>query len=194
MKGANLFLLFTIFLISCKGDTEVSAVDESYKFFNLERAGWKSKSVSHNFSNIAYTATLVPIQYYIIKSEGFNDPSRIDSIYHEHKRERVIEMQFEHDTKDDLLKSDYTNTDYESAVKYMSFSIQNDFVAVTQTGDTIPCAGVTLERNFKIAPFKRMLLHFGNVDENEQIQLIYQDQLFGNGIVKFMFKETPLKL
>ncbi|NHF58988.1 hypothetical protein FK220_006535 [Flavobacteriaceae bacterium TP-CH-4] len=196
MKGFSLTSLVLLSLLSyaCKTDTEIGKVDVSYKFFNLERAGWKSKSISHNFSDMAYTATLVPIQYYIIKNEGFENPSRIDSIYQSHKTDRVVEIEFRHDSKDDLLKSEYTRMDYESGVKYMAFSIEKDFMAVTKSGDTINCSGVTLERNFKLAPFKRLLLHFGDIPENEQIQLVYQDQLFGNGILKFKFTETPLKL
>lgn len=195
----NFILIFQVIVVSllifaCKEDTDIAQVDESYKFFNLERAGWKSKSISQNFSSIAYTATMVPIQYYIIKNESFDNPSRIDSIYNKHKTERVIEMVFRHDSKDDLLKSEYTKLDYESAVKYMAFGIEKDFMAITQSGDTINCSGVTFERNFKLAPFKRLLLHFGNIPENDQIQLVYQDHLFGNGILKYKFKEAPLKL
>ncbi|WP_396591861.1 hypothetical protein [Allomuricauda sp. R78024] len=165
-----------------------------YKFFNLEQAGWKSKSASHNLSNIEYTATWVPIQYYIIKNSGNGNPSLIDSIYQSHKDERVIEVEFKHTAKDDLLKTQYTQMDYESAVKYMSFSLEKDFVAITQLGDTINCSGVTFERNFKVAPFKRILLHFGGIPENDQIQLVYHDKLFSNGILKFKFTEKPLKL
>lgn len=188
------FIVLSLSFFGCKTDTKVGEVTETYKFFNLERAGWKSRSISHNFSGIEYTATMVPIQYYILKSESIENPSRVDSIYQRHKTERVVEIEFRHDSKDDLLKSKYTKLDYESAVKYMSFAIEKDFMAITQSGDTIDCSGVTFERNFKLAPFKRLLLHFGNIPENDQIQLVYQDQLFGNGILKFKFKKTPLKL
>ncbi len=196
MKGIIFFLVLTasLFSYSCKMDTEVARVDESYKFFNLEQVGWKSKSISHNFSNIGYTATLVPIQYYIIKNEGFNTPSKIDSIYKEHKQERVIEMEFRHGSKDDLLKGKYTHRDYENSVKYMAFQIENDFKVITALGDTISCAGVTFERNFKLAPFKRLLLHFGGIPEDDNIRLLYNDELFGNGLLEYRFNETPLKL
>jgi len=197
MKGKIPFILFLVmflFFYSCKKDKKVAFVDNEFKLFNLEESGWKSRSVAHNLSNISYTATEVPIQYYILKSEGNENHQKIDSIYLAHKDERVIEMEFEHINRDDLLKGDYTNMDYESSVKYMAFSIEKDFQAITQSGDTIACSGITFERNFKIAPFKRLLLHFGNIQEDEKIQLVYQDKLFGNGILKFKFKGTPIKL
>ncbi len=183
------------FLYSCNRSTKVeNSTTENYKLFNLEQAGWKSKSVTQQLSNLSYTATLVPIQYYILKELGEENRTKVDSVAEHHKLERVIELEFQHNTKDDVLLSKYTKKDYESSVKYIASTIAKDFMIVTTSGDSINCSGVTLERNFKIAPFKRVLLYFGNVPEEEQIQLVYQDELFGNGILKFKFKEIPLKL
>ncbi|GGX16252.1 hypothetical protein [Aquimarina muelleri] len=181
-------------ILSCSTDKKKEETKIEYKLFNLEKSGWKSKSISHFLSSIEYKATLVPLQYYILKNEGVNNFEKVDSIYESLKNERVIEVEFQQEKEEDLLKSEYTNLDYESAVKYMSFSIEKDFKVVTQSGDTISCSGVTFERNFKVAPFKRLLLHFGNISPTENIKLIYEDNLFGNGIIKFKFTETPIKL
>ncbi|PKV51940.1 hypothetical protein ATE84_4040 [Aquimarina sp. MAR_2010_214] len=188
------FLGILLFFSSCIKDSKTQDSKIEYKLFNLENSGWKSKSVSHFLSDIEYKATLVPLQYYILKNEGNHDLHKVDSIYESLKRERIIEIEFQQEQEDDLLKSEYTNLDYESAVKYMSFTIENDFKVVTQSGDTIPCLGTTFERNFKVAPFKRLLLHFDNISPEENIKLVYQDHLFGNGILKFKFTETPIKL
>ncbi len=168
--------------------------NEAYSFYNLRQFGWKSKSITHTISDIQYKATLVPIQYYIAKSVGIDSVQQIDSIYKSLKDERVIEVEFQHKNEDDLLKDQYTKRAYDDAVKYMSFQMQNDFEIVIQSGDTISCSGVTFERNFKVAPFKRILLHFGNVPEEENVSLVYKDELFDNGLMKFNFKETPIKL
>lgn len=188
-----LFLIILCFFFSCKKGA-FPMVDDGYKLFNLEQAGWKSRSVYHNFSGIDYKATLVPLQYYILKNNENKEASTIDSIFSVYKDERIIEIEFQHENEDDLLKDTYTNLDYESAVKYMSFKIENDFIIVTESSDTITCSGVTFERNFKLAPFKRLLLHFGNVPEEENIQLVYNDKLFGNGLMKFKFNEIPIEL
>ncbi len=188
------FLAGTLLFSSCQKEKKSSVSETEYKLFNLEQSGWKSKSISHLFSDIEYKATLVPLQYYILKNEGSHNLEKVDSIYESLKNERVIEVEFQHDSKDDLLKGEYTDMDYEASVKYMSFYIEKDFQVVTQKGDSIKCSGVTFERNFKVAPFKRILLHFGNIPENENVKLIYQDNLFGNGLMKFNFKETPIKL
>ena len=188
------FLLIIVFFFSCKKERKEPLTIAEQKLFNLEQAGWKSKSISHFYSEISYKATIVPLQYYIIKSEGIQDLEKVDSIYESVKNERVIEIEFQQEREDDLLKKRYTKRSYEESVKYAAFKINNDFMAVTQMGDTIPCSGVTFERNFKVAPFKRILLFFGGIPEEENIKLIYNDQLFGNGHMKFNFTETPIKL
>ena len=175
-------------------EAKTEKIEGILKIFNLEQAGWKSKSISHLISDIEYQATLVPLQYYILKSEGSNDLDKVDSIYKTVRNERIVEIEFQQEDKKDLLKQEFTNRNYEESVKYMAFKIKKDFKAITQTGDTIDCFGVTFERNFKVAPFKRALLYFNNIPENENFKLMYDDQLFGNGLMKFNFTETPIKL
>ena len=188
------FMLLFVFgwLASCHESSKSSHIPE-YKLFSLQQQGWKSKRVTHFVNDINYTATEVPIQYYLLKNNP-NDSAKIDSLYQENARERVIEIEFQHANEADLLLEDYTNKTYEDAVKYMAFTIEKDFTVVTSSNDTITCSGVNFERNFKVAPFKRALLYFNNINPNDHIKLIYQDYLFGNGIIKFNLKDTPLKL
>jgi len=193
VKAIPYILLLVLVVFSCKKKEEV-VQDNSEKFFRLENVGWKSKQVNRYINTINYTATEVPIAYYILKDQGSDDLKKVDSIYKAHKRERVLEIEFHHDEEKDLLLSEFTNRNYEEAVKYMAFAIKKDFTVVTSSNDTIQCAGVQFERNFKVAPFKRALIYFGDISPDDQIQLIYNDELFGNGIIKFKFKETPIKL
>lgn len=188
-----ILIIFASCLISCTQKAE-KVVTEDYKFFNLEVDGWKSKRINQYIKDINYTATEVPLHYYILKEHQDYEPKQIDSIYKIHQKERVMEIEFSHDEELDLLQKEFTNLPYEEAVKYMAFKIQKDFKVVTSSNDTITCSGALFERNFKVAPFKRALLYFGNIEATEEIQLLYNDQLFGNGLIKFNFKSKPLKL
>jgi len=180
-------------LASCR--KEVKNTEKVYdEYHRLANIGWKSKKINQYISGINYTATEVPIAYYILKDQREADLKKVDSIYKSHEKERVLEIEFHHDEEKDLLLNEFTNKTYEEAVKYMAFTIRKDFTVVTSSQDTISCAGVQFERNFKVAPFKRALLYFGNIKPEDQLQLIYNDELFGNGIIKFKFKETPIKL
>lgn len=172
----------------------MNEIKEYDEFYNLANAGWKSKKINHYINGINYTATEVPIAYYILKDQGDSNLAKVDSIYQKHNKERVLEIEFHHDEEKDLLSSEFTNRNYEESVKYFAFTIRKDFSVITSSKDTIQCSGVQFERNFKVAPFKRAVLYFGGVNPEEQIQLIYNDELFGNGIIKFKYKNTPIKL
>lgn len=192
MKGLNkyYFILLIFILFSCKKDDK--ATDDSEirdRYFNLEKIGWKSRVYNQYVDDINFTATEVPIQYYLLKDKGNENLKLVDSLYEENKTERIIEFTFHQDEEKDLLKNNFTGMSYEDGVKYMSFGLDKDFYVVTSKNDTINCSGVTYERNYKIAPYQKVLLFFSGIDSNDKIQLIYNDILFRKGMLKFKFKD-----
>lgn len=194
MNKTLLLFLIAFSISSCKKEVKnQTPVDDGsirYQLFQLEKFGWKSKLHSQKVDDIKFTATEVPIQYYLLKDQGNQDLFNIDSLYQENKTERVLEFTFEQEEEDDLLKDKFTSLSYEEGVKYMSFSLDKDFYVVTSKKDTIQCSGVSYERNFKVAPFQKVLLFFSGINPKEKIQLIYNDKLFKKGILKFQFKDT----
>lgn len=197
MKVFNIYTSFVmlIIFISCKNDNDIKSDSKiRHRYYNLENQGWKSKMHNQKVDNIDFTATEVPIIYYLLKDLGNVDLVKIDSLYEENKKERIIEFTFEDEDQKDLLEEKFTNMDYKNSVEYMSFNIQKDFTIVTTKNDTIQCSGVIFERNFKIAPNHKLLLFFSGINPNDKIQLIYQDKLFKKGTLKFRFKEPILKL
>ncbi len=197
MKDLNklIFVLFLCVLSSCKKDSQ--SIDDSEirdRYFNLEKIGWKSRVYTQKIEDIGFTATEVPVQYYLLKDLGTEDLKTVDSLYEQNKRERIIEFTFQQEEEKDLLAKDFTGIEYTDAVKYMSFNLDKDFYAVTSKNDTIKCSGVTYERTYKIAPYQRVLLFFSGIDPNEKIQLVYNDFLFRKGTLKFKFKDTYTQL
>ncbi len=194
MKGFNklFYLFFVLTFFSCKkeegGNTGDSEIRDRY--FNLEKIGWKSRQYTQKVDDIGFIATEIPIQYYLLKDKGNENLQLVDSLYELNKSERVIEFTFQQDEEKDLLSNDFTGMDYTSAVKYMSFGLDKDFYVVTSKKDTILCSGVTYERNYKIAPYQKVLLFFSGIDPNDKIQLVYNDFLFRKGTLKFKFKDT----
>jgi hypothetical protein len=184
-----------IIFISCKNDNDIKSDSEiRHRYYNLENQGWKSKMHNQKVDNIDFTATEVPIIYYLLKDLGNVDVVKIDSLYEENKKERIIEFTFEDEDQKDLLVEKFTNMDYKNSVEYMSFDIQKDFTIVTTKNDTIQCSGVLFERNFKVSPNNKVILFFSGIDQNDKVQLVYQDNLFKKGTLKFRFKEPILKL
>jgi len=194
MKDLNkiIFVLLFFALFSCKKEPQSTNSDDSEirdRYFNLEKTGWKSRMYTQTVEDIGFTATEVPIQYYLLKDLGTENLKTVDSLYEENKRERIIEFTFQQDEEKDLLSKDFTGMEYTDAVKYMSFGLDKDFYVVTSKKDTISCSGVTYERNYKIAPYQKVMLFFSGIDPNDKIQLVYNDFLFRKGTLKFKFKD-----
>ncbi len=190
---AIISLLIIILILSCKKETK-DKEDFSFKYYNLEQAGWKSKTINQQIDDISYKGTEVPIQYYVLKEIGGLNLTAVDSVYQKNKTERIIEFEFEDTEERDLLQEEFTGKNYTESVKYMSFNIQKDFYVVVDKKDTIPCEGVLFERNFKLAPKNKLLLFFSGVKPNGRLQLVYKDELFKKGIIKFSFTDRLLKL
>lgn len=190
-----LCILIAAMAIGC--NKENKAVDDAgirYRYFNLEHSGWKSKQYTQSVEDINFTAVEVPLPYYILKDIGTENLFEADSIYQKNKRERVIEFEFKNKDEEDLLDSKFTKLSYEEGVKYLSFNIEKDFKVITSKKDTISCSGVTFERNFKTAPYHKLILFFTDINPDEQIQLVYEDNLFKKGTLKFKFQEKITKL
>lgn len=118
----------------------------------------------------------------------------MDSLRLAFSSDRVFVIEFEQDQSKDLLEESFTKKSYQQGVEYLAFTIQKDFKVLTTNQDTIDAIGVNFERNFKIAPFKRLMVHFTGIPENDVIKLIYSDSLFGNGEIVYDFNKLPIKL
>lgn len=184
-----LSFVFLCCVLSCNYDTPLSV-----KEFSYNGQQWNSIERTKHIDAIAYRAAEVPLQYYIQKQTGMFQGNKVDSIYQDLSRERVLVVEFQEDNGEDLLTSNFTSRDYDASVRYMAFGIQNDFQIITSSKDTIPCSGVLFERNFNVAPFKRLILHFGDINPEDKIELVYKDQLFGKGTLRFDFDDNPIKL
>lgn len=184
--------VFSPLFFSCAEKKEDTDIYTSYKIDEIE---WKSKSSIQLLGKYNYQATEVPLQYYLKKNLEAENKNKVDSIFETRKKERVIEMEFSHISGQDLLKPEFnTKKNYTDAVEYLAFSIRKDFEVITSSNDTIKCNGVLFERNFNVAPYKKILLYFNGVPPGDNIQLVYQDHLFGKGTIKFNLKEKPIKL
>lgn len=194
MNRLSLFVLGVFFAVSCSENVaRKSSIAETKSFVN-DLGTWESKSVTHYSGEMSYSATQLPVSYYVKNNNLDFTDSQIDSIGGTMRKERIIEFRFQHIKGEDLLASHHTHKGYKPSVEYMAFKIKEDFYLKTKNTSRVRCIGVHFERNFKIAPFKKILLYFDNVPEGEDIQLIYKDRLFRNGIFKFNLNHKPIKL
>lgn len=183
-------LIVSICLVSCKNDEVKSA----YNYYNLEQVGWKSRTVTNHYSNVYYKAALVPTAYYVLKSEGVEDTKRVDSIMASVNDERIFELEISLNDRKEVFDASNIKMSTNEAIKHLAFGIQEDLSILLKNGKKIDCQGVTFERNYHLAPFKRILVHFSGVPENSELTLLYNDNLFEHGNMSFTFEETPIIL
>ncbi len=163
--------------------------DKNFKDFKFNNVSYRANKKTQKIGNIYYTATELPLEYYIKKNLKIANVDSLKLLLDDMKNERVIEFEFQEENKKDLLGKEFTALDYKKSVEYMAFKIKKDFFAITSKNDTIRCSGVLFERNYKIAPYKKVLIFFKNIEDKERIKLVYSDVIFGNGIIKFNLKK-----
>lgn len=190
-KRMLLYLCVYFTLLSCN-NTDSTALEE--KYYNLEKIGWKSKIRKQNVGKLNYTAVDVPLQYYVLKDLGADNLSEVESIYEKNVTDRIIEFTYDLTSGGKVLDEQNTGLNFDESYRYLAFNLENDFRVVTSQNDTIICSGVTYDRNYNIVPYERVLLFFSGVKPDEKIQLIYDDNLFRNGRIKFQFNEPYTKI
>ena len=182
-------LCFFCILLTINGCKEnVDNSESSTKEYFVAGNHWKSNQAIQKFSDLSFTASEIPKQYYLMKNKVHVKAS-LDSLVTTMAGERIIEFQIGAESGHKAL----LELDSESS-RYLSQNIAEDFSVVTKTNDTISCIGVHLEQSHQMAPFKRLLLYFNNVNSEEQIKLLYRDKIFGKGKMNFEFKYAPVKL
>jgi hypothetical protein len=135
-------------------------------------------------NDIKYRAKKIPTALYL-KNKGL-EGKELEEAVKEVNGEQLFYFEFEEKLKQDLIKK-YFEDNLDQQISYMSFEIYNDFKLINSKGDTINSDYSLYERNFHVAPYERILLSFSGVDPDEEVQLIYKDNLFGKGKFDFQF-------
>jgi hypothetical protein len=185
-------LLIFMSLIGCKNEDVEEELN--YKYFKLEKQGWKSKTSIEDLGDVKCKATEVPIQYYILKEQKNKGIKYVDSVYQAHKYERIFEVEFDHKENKDLKKAIQSNFSESQLIEYLSFGITEDFSVYNQKRKEYKCQGVIYEGNGNFQDNSKLILFFSDINPTDTIYLVYKDKLFNSGKLKFRFKETVEKL
>jgi hypothetical protein len=171
-----------------KWDTNASEFLYKGNLIQLEQEGkYEIQAVEHQRGDVSYKAQRIPTELYL-KNKGL-DGEELAAAMEDTKEEQLFYFDFQESQKQDLMKKYFAN-DPDAGVGYMAFGVDKDFYLISTSGDTIPAAFSHYERNFHVAPYERLILSFKGVDQNEEVQLFYQDQLFGKGMLAFTFAST----
>lgn len=194
MKQILCSLVTMLFLYSCNNPKKNIITTE---FTDTYRSGfgvWEAISVTKKVELISFTASQLPLPYYVEHNEPSISDEKLKKSLLGLKNSRIITFKFQEEKGQDLLGAAFTEKDYKSSVEYLSFKIQNDFYINTESVSNIKCVGVHFERTFNVNPYKKIMLYFENVPEQEEIELVYQDKLYKSGKLTFQLKHKPIKL
>jgi len=145
--------------------------------------------------DIVFSVQYRPVPYVICEEEKKNEIS--DSLAKRRSAElsgmQYMNLKIEV-PQGELLKYGLTkNAQYEDRVNYFSFGMQKD-IQLVEAGDTLPCLLFHYERVYDIAPYGVFLLAFpkGKDAEGDKT-LIFSDNEFNKGIIKFHFEGKDIK-
>ena len=158
---------------------------------NSESKNFVVQKIESTIEDITFRAKRIPTELYLKNQDVVGD--ELVLALSELKGEQLFYFEFEETRKQDLMKK-YFESDMDSKVAYLAFDIFKDFHVINSKGDTLEANYTLYERNYHVAPFEKILVSFSNVSPDENLELIYNDELFGKGTSKFSFaSETYLQ-
>lgn len=213
-KTKNIFLLGALSLMgfsACDTSPEEEGGDTSENKINYENLAFESNEIpfkggliylgEEGSSDEIYTVPEITLQKNDIKFRAKRIPSELylknkgvsgeelAAALTEVEGEQLFYFEFEEELKQDLIKK-HLEDDLDGNISYLSFGIFNDFLLVNSKGDTVISDYSLYERNFHVAPYERLLVSFSGVEQDEELQLIYNDKLFQKGKLNFHFAST----
>ena len=186
-----LFILF-ITIISCNDNSTFNPVKEvASAVQNIMSKTSSPKLIQEKkIGDFIYTASFRPAELISKYEEESGVASKSNP--GELNQSLYFQLDIEHETfADELLKFNISGyQQYDKRIKYCSFNMIGD-VSIITGKDTIPCGLHHFERSFNIGSKTTFLLAFpvSAKSISEDVTLLYHDNLFENGIVKFYFRK-----
>lgn len=104
-------------------------------------------------------------------------------------------LKIESGEQDLLMHKVQDEQEYVQRVNYYSLSFQQDIIAIAGA-DTIPCVLYQFENAYGITPYINISLafprEFMDANKDKAVQILVNDQVFGNGIMKFDYQQESL--
>ena len=179
------------------GSRKEMGIQEYVKWVENKDNGLKSQRTIDHF---LYTVQYQPSQYMVMKDvrDATISQNEMDEKAKEYDPYQFYAFTIKDTTgTDELLKLDIRSSEeYYARIDYFSNGMQRN-VFLIDDKDTLPCVMFHFERSFGLAPECRFMLGFNkskkNKYENSDKVLVYEDNVFGTGIIKIRIDGDQLK-
>ena len=148
-------------------------------------------------SEFIYQVKFKPLDYIISKELKGNviDSAEYIKKYNELSGLQYFDFRIEVEgISTEILKYNLQSiSDYEERINYLAFKMQSDFKLV-EGSDTLDCLIYHMERAYDVVPYTTVLLGFNTKVNSYYLDktIIFTDNLFKNGIIKFTFITADL--
>lgn len=192
---SSLRLILFLFIFSFGCQEKLSPKEYKSWIENKENGLLKSKKIS----SFQYVAMYSPPEYKLIISnspEEFATIKDIDKELMNYNKDLTFNFKIKNSEGVPPLRYNLLNEEeYYARLEYMNNQVINDFFILKQSNiqDTIRCKFVHMERDFGLSPEIRLQLSFGENVVGDNIQLCYNDRMFDNGMIKFIFEQQKIK-
>jgi len=194
-----LYILMSMVLLSCNEEVQESSklpatlpLDQYVKYIGDTDNGFMTSTV---LDNIRFSAMFLPTEYLIAQQQGEKlTPEGLKNKSEELKAEQTFRFQVKSEKPGvDLLKLKWNGSeqDYFAKSSYLSFDMAQDFKLI-QGKDTLLCNACQFAKQYNVAPTLDFVLTFPSSQEAADKELIYRDQLFGLGTIRFRIKQTDI--
>lgn len=192
-----IFIFLTICILSSCGMPDTLEYSEYIKWANENEELVKEYTVEP----FIYSARYIPYEFNIAKQieKGNLSKHETDSLTKEYSSftSFIFKVSCTDSATTPLRYNVTSNEEFSLKLQYCSFNIINDFRLVVGK-DTLQCIDATLVQEYTLRPYSIIVLNFesGLIDFKESekdMTLIYNDYLWGSGILKFKYKNKDLK-
>lgn len=162
----------------------------------LELANWYNKPengylVEHEINEVVYQVKWIPLEVKIWE-KGKSKMLSIDE-YNTYAEQlgglEYYEVQIRHEEDIDILRHGVTSdSEYLKRIDYLAFKAKDDFVLQNENAETA-CRLYHFERSYGLGKHITINLAFPKTNAGSNL-LIYTDNVFGAGLLKFRFENN----
>lgn len=188
MKSIITLLVIIVAFCSCK-QKELDPIDY-VKYVEDESNGLH---LSKQIGDILYSIQYKPAEYMMLKEGGLDQKKSVSSDYN---NLLCFNMRIQHkNKKTDVLSVGISDDkEYMARLDYMTFQMKDDIYLIDRY-DTLNCSFFHSVRNYSLAPYADFVLVFENKTskkESNEMVLVFDDKIFGNGIIKFQINNNDI--
>jgi hypothetical protein len=168
-----------------------------HEYFNWSKTGESGLEQTVSGNGVSFRMKFQPVDLMIANEikNGITEEQQYEERRSQLGNLAYFLLKIESGEQDLLMHKVQDEQEYVQRVNYYSLSFQQDIIAIAGA-DTIPCVLYQFENAYGITPYINISLAFPGdfmeANKDKPVQILVNDQVFGNGILKFDYPQETL--